>query len=435
MNTLILRNMFGKMLLNMSGAKYKFRDGEKAVATTEVSRSRDKMRVGIPRALNIWSTHQFWIAFLESLGFTKIDFSSDTSEQQGRDHGKGRGTVDCCYPVKCISGHYGELLARKAHRKIDLLFSPMIYSVPSFLQGHVQLSLTCPRVMAAPENIKSGFLKEKNVFDEHDIRYAAPLVALDDRPIVPKQLFEGLRAVVPGLTMAETRRATEDGFRALDEYNTRMRQRSRDIIEQCVRENKPCILVLARPYHMDPGIGHEIEVDLQAYGYPVLWAQYLPTDPDLLEWLFGADIAEGHIKSPLDISDVWPSSYSANTNEMLWAAKVAARLPWIACVVRMSSYECGMDQPTYSPVQQIVERSGTLFFSFQDIDSTKPAGSVKIRVETIAHYLEKYSWKIISKKQADYQNDFPLVQEKRDSFRNQVRLEMLDRHRRISAWH
>ena len=56
---------------------------------------------------------------------------------------------------------------------------------------------------------------------------------------------------------------------------------------------------------------------------------------------------------------------------------------WSAC----RSYECGMDQPTYTPVQQIVERSGTLFFSFQDLDSTKPAGSVKIRVETITHYL------------------------------------------------
>ena len=99
----------------------------------------------------------------------------------------------------------------------------------------------------------------------------------------------------------------------------------------------------------------------------------------------------GHIRSPFDIRDVWPSSYSSNTNEILWGAKVAARLPWVTCVIRLASYECGMDQPTYTPVQQIVERSGTLFFSFQDLDSTKPAGSVKIRVETIAHYLEKYS--------------------------------------------
>jgi predicted nucleotide-binding protein (sugar kinase/HSP70/actin superfamily) len=68
-----------------------------------------------------------------------------------------------------------------------------------------------------------------------------------------------------------------------------------------------------------------------------------------------------------------------------------------------------MDQPTYSPVQQIVERSGTLYFSFQDLDSTKPAGSVKIRVETIAHYLQKYSAEIIAKKKAAGGEACPLL--------------------------
>ena len=160
---------------------------------------------------------------------------------------------------------------------------------------------------------------------------------------------------------------------------------------------------------MVSGIGHEIEVDLQANGYPILWGQYLPTDADLLEWAFREDLDAGVIASPFDISDVWPSSYSANTNEILWAAKVAARLPWIAGVIRMSSYECGMDQPTYSPVQQIVERSGTLFFSFQDLDSTKPAGSVKIRVETISYYLQRYSAGIIARKLAASPPDCPLA--------------------------
>jgi hypothetical protein len=42
--------------------------------------------------------------------------------------------------------------------------------------------------------------------------------------------------------------------------------------------------------------------------------------------MFGPDIADGHIKSPFDLEDVWPSSYSANTNEILWAAKFAAHV-------------------------------------------------------------------------------------------------------------
>ncbi len=406
-----MQTWFGKTLFGNPGQAYSL--GHPAAGATHAERApkpRAQLRIGIPRVLNLWSTHQFWIGFLESLGIDprRIEFSSHTSEEQMREFGKGRGTVDCCYPVKCISGHYGELLQNRK-RKIDVLLSPMIYSLPSALGGHVAASLACPRVMAAPENIKSGFLKEKDVFAEFGVRYAAPLVSLDDPGLVPKQLFEGLRHAIPDLSLGETRHAVHQGYRALDEQVRRLRAKSREILENCARNNRPCLLVLARPYHMDPGIGHEIEGDLQVNGYPVLWGQYLPTDPDLMQWMFGKEIAEGIIRSPLDIADVWPSSYSANTNEILWGAKFAARMPWIACVVRLASYECGMDQPSYSPVQQIVERSGTLFFSFQDLDSTKPAGSVKIRVETISHYLQKHAQEIIAKKMGAGARDCPLL--------------------------
>jgi predicted nucleotide-binding protein (sugar kinase/HSP70/actin superfamily) len=372
--------------------------------------SRDKLRIGIPRVLNLWSTHQFWTGLFGALGLDprNVVFSSDTSEEQGRQFGKGRGTVDCCYPVKCIAGHYGELIFGQ-REKLDVVFSPMIYTVPSMLSGHVARTLTCPRVMAAPENIKAGFIKERDVFAEHGTRYVSPFVSLDEPKLVPKQLFDPLREALPALTYEETARAVDEGYRALHAFNDRVRQKSRRVLEWCASENRPCLLVLARPYHMDPGIGHEIEVDLQAYGYPILWAQYLPIDADILNWAFGEDVRAGIVRSPFDIRDVWPSSYSANTNEILWGAKVAARLPWVACVVRLSSYECGMDQPTYTPVQQIVEHSGTLFFSFQDLDSTKPAGSVKIRVETIAHYLEKYAHDILEKKKAAMPPGCPLL--------------------------
>ena len=374
---------------------------------------RSNLRIGIPKVLNIWSTHQFWVGFFVALGVepTSIVFSSDTSEEQNRQFGKGRGTVDCCYPVKCISGHYGELLFGQ-RKKIDILFSPMVYSLPSVLRGHVADTLSCPRVMAAPETIKAGFIKERDAFGENNIRHVTPLVSLGEPLLVPKQLYEAFKDILPGLTLDETKRAVEEGYRTLEAFNDKLCRKGREVLEWCARENRPCLLILARPYHMDPGIGHEIEVDLQAYGYPVLWMQYFPIDPDLMEWAFGREVRAGAMKSCFDISDVWgPSSYSSNTNEILWGAKVAARVPWIACVIRFSSYECGMDQPTYTPVQQIVERSGTLFFSFQELDATKPAGSVKIRVETIAHYLEKYAAEIIEKKKAAMPSGCPLLQQ------------------------
>src|SRR5258708_23868607 len=154
--------------------------GKKAsAAIPSPPKDRSGIRVGIPKVLNMWSTHQFWVAFLREIGIASenIVFSSDTSEEQGRTFGRGRGTVDCCYPVKAMSGHYGELVFGQK-RKIDILFSPLIRSMPSMLAGHVVDVLACPRVMAGPENIKAGFIKEKDVFAEQGIKYISPLVCL-----------------------------------------------------------------------------------------------------------------------------------------------------------------------------------------------------------------------------------------------------------------
>ena len=381
----------------------------KKASVASPSKDRSNIRVGIPKVLNIWNTHQFWVGFLRALGIASenIVFSSDTSEEQAREFGKGRGTVDCCYPVKAMSGHYGELVFG-LKKKINILLSPMIYSLPSFLRGHVADTLTCTRIMAGPENIKAGFLKEREVFAESGVTYASPFVTLGDRDKVGEQLYESLKDVLD-LNLEETQKAVQAGFRALDSFTEKARQQSREILTWCAREGKPCVLVLARPYHMDTGIGHEIEADLQAHGYPVLWMQYFPVDEDLMEWLFGDEVRAGRIKSPFDIADVWTSSYSSNTNEILWGAKAAARCPWITCVIRYSSYECGMDQPTYTPTQKIVETTGTLFFKFGDLDSTKPTGSIRIRIETIVHYMAKYSPEIIQKKLALLPPDNPLI--------------------------
>ena len=56
---------------------------KKGSAETRV-KDRSQLRVGIPKVLNIWSTHQFWVGFLKELGVASenIVFSSDTSEEQ-----------------------------------------------------------------------------------------------------------------------------------------------------------------------------------------------------------------------------------------------------------------------------------------------------------------------------------------------------------------
>jgi predicted nucleotide-binding protein (sugar kinase/HSP70/actin superfamily) len=105
--------------------------------------------------------------------------------------------------------------------------------------------------------------------------------------------------------------------------------------------------------------------------------------------LFGDDVRAGLIRHPMDISDVWKNSYSENTSRKIWAAKYVAAHPNLVAL-ELSSFKCGHDAPIYTVVEEIVQSSGTPYFCFKDIDENKATGSIRIRVETIGYFLQRY---------------------------------------------
>jgi predicted nucleotide-binding protein (sugar kinase/HSP70/actin superfamily) len=126
----------------------------------------------------------------------------------------------------------------------------------------------------------------------------------------------------------------------------------------------------------------------------------LPLDEDLLERLFGDEVRAGVITHPLDISDVWKNRYSTSTNHKVWAAKFTARHPNLVAL-EVSSFKCGHDAPIYGVIEGIIERSGTPYFSFKDLDENKPTGSIRIRVETIDYFLRRYRDDIVERKRKE----------------------------------
>jgi predicted nucleotide-binding protein (sugar kinase/HSP70/actin superfamily) len=108
----------------------------------------------------------------------------------------------------------------------------------------------------------------------------------------------------------------------------------------------------------------------------------------------------GLITHPLDISDVWKNRYSTSTNHKVWAAKFTARHPNLVAL-EVSSFKCGHDAPIYGVIEGIIERSGTPYFSFKDLDENKPSGSIRIRVETIDYFLRRYREDIVKRRCAE----------------------------------
>jgi predicted nucleotide-binding protein (sugar kinase/HSP70/actin superfamily) len=253
---------------------------------------------------------------------------------------------------------------------------------------HLQGSNACPTVTVTPETAKAAFTKEGNVFKELGVAYLCPLVNFADRDLLCHQMFEAWAPIV-GLSQEENQRAVDVAFASLLAYEADIQHRAREVLDQLEREKRVGIVVLARPYHHDPGLNHEILEEFQKLGYPVFSQSTLPIEEDLLDRQFGHEVQAGAIRDPLEIQDVWKNSYSANTNLKVWAAKFTARHPNLVAL-ELSSFKCGHDAPIYTVVESIIEKSGTPYFSFKDIDENKPSGSIKIRVETIHYFLKRY---------------------------------------------
>jgi len=350
---------------------------------------RPLMRIGIPRVLNMYAYAPLFSAYLESLGVRaeNIVYSDVTTSEMYRS-GSSRGSIDPCFPSKIAIAHFHNLLFKQHGRQpLDAIFFPMFDVLASPL-ANTRANNACPTTSVTPETVEAAFTKETDLIAERGIEYIHPLINMSHRKLFARQMYQAWEPIL-GLSKEENDRAVAIAFREQERYESGIRRQARELLNQLEAEDRLGIVMLGRPYHHDPGINHEIMTQFQKLGYPVFSQSTLPMDEDLLERLFGEEIRAGVIDHALEISDVWKTAFSASSNHKLWAAKFTARHPNLVAV-EFSSFKCGHDAPIYSAIEQIVERSGTPFFSFKDMDENCPAHSIRLRVETIDYFLKRY---------------------------------------------
>jgi predicted nucleotide-binding protein (sugar kinase/HSP70/actin superfamily) len=380
-------------LLEYAGREiWRYHPKEKPALEKELAELREKIRIGIPRVLGMYGYAPLFQCYFESLGIPpgNLVYSDFTSEEMFR-VGSKRGSIDPCYPSKLGLAHVHNLLFEKHKRKpLDCIFFPMLDVLRTPL--NIRASNACPTTALTPEVVRAAFTKESDLFAENGILYLNPLLDLSKPELLARQMYEAWNPVLR-LSKAENLQAIESGYDALDRYETDVRFKAREVIDRLEKEAGVGIVLLGRPYHHDPGINLGIPEELQKRGYPIFSQATLPLDQDLLERLFGEDVKEGIIADPMDVSDVWKHTFSANSANKVWAAKFTARHPNLIAV-ELSNFKCGHDAPIYSTIEKIIETSGTPYFAFKDIDENKPTGSIKLRVETIDYFLKLYRKKL-----------------------------------------
>jgi len=353
-----------------------------------VKENLKKVRIAMPRAMNVYSTAPYFRTYFEALGLPKqnILFSDATTEEMWVEGGK-YGSVDPCYPSKVCQAHIHNLLFHyhTEKRPLSYIFFPVMTHVPSFGEN-VMDKTSCPIVAGVPNVMKAAFTKETDFFAQRGIEYLDTPLTFAEMSLTARRMFDtwGPRL---GVTEDESDHAHREGMRALAQFERDIQDKGRAILETVEAENRIAILMVGRPYHSDPGLNHGIPEEFQVLGYPIISVRSIPRDMDYLARYFKEEIARG--QHPLDINDVWPENYSANSAQKVWAVKFAARHPNVV-LLDLSSFKCGHDAPTYGIIESIVSESATPYQALHDIDANKPAGSIKIRVKTYSHTLKLY---------------------------------------------
>jgi predicted nucleotide-binding protein (sugar kinase/HSP70/actin superfamily) len=349
-----------------------------------------RVRVGMPRVLNFYSTAPFFRTYFETLGIPKqnVIFSDVTDETMWTEGGR-YGSVDPCFPSKVCQAHIHNLLFHKHDpdkgRGLNYIYFPVKTFIPNFIVD-THNNGVCPVVAGTPNVMKAAFTKEVDFFATRGIEYIDEPLNMDEINFLKKNLFDtwGKRL---GITQDENDFAVDQGHLALETYNLDVQEKGQAILDTVEAENDIAILVLARPYHADPGIGHSIPEEFQALGYPILSIRSIPKQREYLDRYYKKELDSGLIKTPLQISHVWPENYLANSAQRVWAANFAAHHPNVA-ILDLSSFKCGSDAPTYGLTDSVIQAAKVPAAALHDLDANKPGGSIKIRVKTYAHSLQ-----------------------------------------------
>lgn len=337
---------------------------------------RSQIKIAMPRVLNMWIMAPFFNAYFLSLGIREenIIWSSETNEEMSK-NGMKYGSIDPCFPAKVAQAHMHQLLFEE---KMNYVYFPAITHTPNFLQN-VVASTSCPVVQGTPLVMKSSFTSEKDYFRDNNTEFINDALDFQNIGYLKKQLHETWGRKL-SLSRKESDFAADEGLKALQNFELKMEQKGKAILEKAEQEKSIAVLLIGRPYHLDPGLNHQILDEVQGLGFPVLTMTSIPKDKEWLSKYF-----EGN---PYDINDVWPENFSTNSAQKVWAAKLAARNPHIA-IIDISSFKCGHDAPTYGIIDSITERAKAAYLTLHDLDQTSPTESFKIRLKTFAYNLNK----------------------------------------------
>jgi len=310
-----------------------------------------KMRLGIPRVLNMYEEYPFWHTLFTQCGIDVV--LSDESKYTKYEQSACMVMSDnICFPAKLVHSHIQNL----TDKKVDRIFMPFVIHER---QHKEQNSYNCPVVTGYSEVIKS--------VQQHDIPIDSPDISFKDDKLLKKACLRYLESL--GIAADTATKAFDAAVAELDNYVTHLTKANDDVVAEAANQPDRLVILLAgRPYHTDPLIQHKVSAMMAGMGIDVI------TD----------DVVNG--KDWLQINDSHYVSQWSYPNRILRAAKWCASQGRNVQFVEFTSFGCGPDAFLVDIVRDLLMRYGKSL-TLLKLDDINNVGSMKLRVRSLVESL------------------------------------------------
>jgi len=225
----------------------------------ELLRPAQGIRIGIPRVLEFWTSMPFWKTLFTALGYAVV--ISKKSDAALLEQGLAQVPSDtACLPVKIVHGHIQALI----DKGVDTLFMPMMVSQPSeneSIKGHA----FCPLIQGYPLVID----KVDDPDGRHGIPFEHPIFHWSSSELKEKQVIRYL-ADVWDVPKKLAQQAFAQGSAALDSFQQALRREGKNILTKVEKEDSLAVVLMARPYHSDEFVNHNLAGFFTQAGIPVI---------------------------------------------------------------------------------------------------------------------------------------------------------------------
>ena len=183
--------------------------------------------------------------------------------------------------------------------------------------------------------------------------------------MLAKKLHAMLAKAFPDITLKEVKEALLHAYKAYDLFEDEVRKRGKEIMATARAQGKPIIVLVGRPYHIDPKVNHGID--------------------RLITTMGAALVSEDAVSSLVE-----PKALAAELevlNQWTYHSRLYAAADYVARhedmhLVQLVNFGCGCDAITADECRRLLEASGKIYTQIK-IDDIDNLGTAKIRLRSL----------------------------------------------------